>query len=73
MSTSVFASLTEALLEPDTAFDWKLFRRLWHLLVESARPVSLDALAQALHTPRERCRQCSSAIQMPSTTSSATS
>ncbi len=45
MSTFVFESLKQALLEPETAFEWKLFHRLWHLLVESATPVSLDALA----------------------------
>ena len=54
MSASDFESLKEALLEPETAFDWKLFHRLWHKLVESTQPVSLDALAQALHTSRER-------------------
>jgi alkylmercury lyase len=54
MSASDFESLKKALLAPETAFDWKLFHRLWHLLVDGARPVSLDALAQALHTSREQ-------------------
>lgn len=56
MSASVFESLKTALLEPETAFDWKLFHRLWHMLVENTTPVSLDALAQALHTSRERVK-----------------
>src|SRR5712691_1925983 len=54
MSASVFESLQTALVEPETAFEWKLFHRLWQMLVESATPISLDALAQALHTSRER-------------------
>ena len=54
MSASVFDSLKTALVEPETAFEWKLFHRLWQMLVESATPISLDALAQALHTSRER-------------------
>jgi Alkylmercury lyase/Helix-turn-helix domain of alkylmercury lyase len=56
MSASVFESLKKALLEPETAFEWKLFHRLWQMLVESTTPVSLDALAQALHTSRERVK-----------------
>src|SRR5258708_37276829 len=54
MSASDFESLKKALLEPETTFEWKLFHRLWQMLVESATPISLDALAQALHTSRER-------------------
>jgi len=54
MSASVFESLKKALVEPETAFEWKVFHRLWQMLVESATPVSLDTLAQALHTSRER-------------------
>ncbi len=56
MSASVFKSMRTALLAPDTAFEWKVIHRLWYLLVESAIPVSLDALAQALHTSRERVK-----------------
>jgi alkylmercury lyase len=54
VSTVVFESLKQALLEPETAFEWKQFHHLWHMLIESATPVSLDALAQALHTSRAR-------------------
>src|SRR5258708_28302385 len=54
MSLSVLESLKKALLEPKTAFEWKLFHHLWCLLAENATPVSLDALAQSLHTSRER-------------------
>ncbi len=54
MSPFVFESLSQALLEPETAFEWKVLHRLWQLLVESATPVSLETLAQALHTSRER-------------------
>ena len=56
MSVSVFESLKKALLEPETAFEWKVIHRLWHLLVESTTPVSLDALAQVLHSSRERVK-----------------
>jgi len=53
MSASVFESLKTALVEPETAFEWKVFHRLWQMLAQSAAPVSLDTLAQALHTSRE--------------------
>ncbi len=56
MSASVFESMKTALVKPETAFEWKVIHRLWHLLVESATPISLDALAQALHTSRERVK-----------------
>ena len=56
MSASVFESMKTALLEPETAFEWKVIHRLWHLLAQSATPISLDALAQALHTSRERVK-----------------
>ena len=56
MSASVFESMKTALVEPETAFEWKVIHRLWHMLVESATPISLDALAQALHSSRERVK-----------------
>jgi len=56
MSASVFESLKTALVEPETAFEWKVIHRLWHMLVESATPISLDALAQSLRTSRERVK-----------------
>lgn len=56
MSATVFESMKQALLAPETAFDWKVIHHLWHLLVESATPVSLDTLAAALHTSRERAK-----------------
>ena len=56
MSASVFESMKTALVEPETAFEWKVIHHLWHMLVESATPISLDALTQALHSSRERVK-----------------
>jgi alkylmercury lyase len=56
MSASVFESMKTALVEPETAFEWKVIHRLWRMLVESTTPISLDALAQALHASRERVK-----------------
>ena len=54
MTPSLFESLKTALVEPETAFEWKVFHRFWQLLAQSGTPISLDALAQALHSSRER-------------------
>ena len=56
MSVSVFESMKTALVEPETAFEWKVIHRFWHMLVESATPISLDALAVTLHSSRERVK-----------------
>ena len=56
MSATVFESMKTALVEPETAFEWKVIHRLWHMLALSATPISPDALAQALHSSRERVR-----------------
>jgi len=56
MSASVFDSLKTALVEPETAFEWKVFHRFWHMLAQSGTPISLDALAQALHSSREQVK-----------------
>jgi alkylmercury lyase len=56
MSASVFESLKTALVEPETAFEWKVFHRFWQMLAQSATPISLDALAQALHSSREQVK-----------------
>jgi alkylmercury lyase len=56
MSASVFASMKTALVEPETSFEWKVIHRFWQMLVESTTPISLDALAQALHSSRERVK-----------------
>lgn len=54
MSATVFESMKAALVEAETAFEWKEIHRFWHMLVERATPISLDTLAQALHSSRER-------------------
>jgi alkylmercury lyase len=56
MSATVFASMKTALVEPETAFEWKVIHRLWHLLAQSATPIPLDALAAALNSSRERVK-----------------
>ena len=56
MSAPVFESVKTAFVEPETAFTWKESHRFWHLLVQSNSPISLDALAQALHSSRERVK-----------------
>jgi alkylmercury lyase len=56
MSASVFEVMKTALVEPETAFEWKVIHRFWHMLVERATPICLDALAQALHSSRERVK-----------------
>ena len=54
MTSSLFDSLKTALVAPETAFEWKVLHRFWQLLAQSGTPISLDALAQALHSSRER-------------------
>src|SRR5260221_1918740 len=56
MSASDFDRLKTARVEPETAFEWKVFHRFWHMLAQSGTPISLDALAQALHSSREQVK-----------------
>lgn len=56
MSTFVFDSVKKALTEPEDAFQWKVLHHFCRLLAESNTPISLDALAAALHSSRERVK-----------------
>jgi alkylmercury lyase len=53
MSTSFFDGLKTTFNDPETALEWKLLIRFWQMLAQSKKPVSLDALANALHRSRE--------------------
>ncbi len=54
MPHPLFETIITSLVSPETAFEWKLLHCFWRMLADTGTPVSPDALAQALHCPREQ-------------------
>ncbi len=54
MPYPLFETMITSLVSPETALEWKLLHRFWRMLADTGTPVSPDALALALHCPREQ-------------------